>query len=764
MSVSSKKGKSTSGNMNLILVESPAKAKTIAKYLNGNPRLSTFGVFEVLASMGHVRDLQKKGLGINIEAGFEPEYQVTPEKQKTVKEIMEKVKKSKKVWLASDYDREGEGIAMHLKEVLKLKDYHRITFTEITPSALEHAILHPRKIDTDLVDAQETRRILDRLVGFKLSPLLWKKYKTETISGLSAGRVQSAVLHLIIAREKEIAAFSSNSYWSFLGEFTLKIGKEVSVLQDVKLYKDTTIYKEDDIANVKALLQKIAKKPKDFSITDAKSRVSRTNADMPFITSSLQQEASSKLGFTLKRTMAVAQALYEKGYITYMRTDSYSISDDFKNAAVDYITKEYGTTYVRDEASLSKTAARKKKNAQEAHEAIRPTKATMPTIELSKDLEKDHKALYEMIWKRTIAYFMSACVRDNLDITIGHSSFSTKPPMYFLSTFSKVKFNGYMAVYGVKKETYDFKSIIDGITGGAASIAYTSLTAHNTWQSPPARFTESSIIKVLESEGIGRPSTYASIMGKLLEKRYVVKQDVKGVVRKAQHLSIIESKPGMKQDIVDVYVGQEKSKLVPSEIGIEIDAFLTEYFAYIVNTQFTANMEADLDRIAHGDVTKLRVLQTFWSKFGKDVDNIAAITKGTPKQTLQTASHVIQSKGINYTIRLAKYGPVIEYQPSTSDKKKSYIGIKPYMKMFKKDMEDINESDIQLLTSLPKKIAVIAGKECTFVYGPYGFYAKYDGLNVKLPMKVQWNILNNQVSMAELESAIEYADKRKVSS
>jgi len=760
-SIGGKANSKVKSDMNLILVESPAKAKTIAKYLNGNPRLSKFGVFEVLASMGHVRDLQKKGLGINIEAGFEPEYHVTPEKQKTVKEIMEKVKKSKKVWLASDYDREGEGIAMHLKEVLNLKDYHRITFTEITPSALEHAILNPRKIDMDLVDAQETRRLLDRLVGFKLSPLLWKKYKTDTPSGLSAGRVQSAVLHLVIAREKEIAAFSSSCYWTFLGEFQLRIGKDISLLQDVKLYKDTTIYKEDNITHVKSVLQKIAKKPKDFTIQDAKSRVSRTNADMPFITSSLQQEASSKLGFTLKRTMAVAQALYEKGYITYMRTDSYAISDDFKSVALDFITKQYGTNYVRDEASLSKSAARKKKNAQEAHEAIRPTKATMTTV----DMDKDHKGLYELIWRRTIAYFMSACVRDNLDIKISHMSFPQKAPMYFLSTFSKVKFNGYMAVYGIKNETYDFKSIIEGITGGAASISYQSLVAHHTWQSPPQRFTESSIIKVLESEGIGRPSTYASIMGKLLDKRYVIKQDVKGDLRKAQHYSI-HNKPSdtaIKEEVVDVYVGQEKSKLVPSEIGVEIDAFLTEYFAYIVNTQFTASMEADLDRIAQGDITKLRVLQTFWSTFGKDVERIAASTKGTPKQTLQTASHVVRVKGVDYTIRLAKYGPVIEYQPSASDKKKAFIGIKPYMKMFKKNMEDIDESDIQLLIHLPKKIAVIEGKECMFVYGPYGFYAKYDGANIKLPMKLQWNILNNEMLVKDLQSAIEYSRNKKVS-
>ena len=739
--------------MNLILVESPAKAKTIAKYLNGNPRLSKFGVFEVLASMGHVRDLQKKGLGIDIDAGFVPDYHVTPEKEKTVKEIMAKVKKSKMVWLASDYDREGEGIAMHLKEVLKLKDYHRITFTEITPSALETAILHPRKIDMDLVDAQETRRILDRLVGFKLSPLLWKKYTSESASGLSAGRVQSAVLHIVIEREKEITGFSTKCYWSFAGDFQLHIAKDKQLLEDVKLYKGTVIYKEEDMAICKSLLQKIAKKPLDFRITDVKSRLSKQSPDMPFITSSLQQEASSKFGFTLKRTMAVAQELYEKGHITYMRTDSYNISDDFKTTAIDYINKEYGATYLRDEASMAKSAARKKKNAQEAHEAIRPTRVQVTSV----SLDKDHQKLYELIWKRTVAFFMSQCIKDNLDIKISHPSL--QKDMSFVSTLTKVKFNGFMVVYGVPNDVYDFRGMIEGLSSKDCDIRYKSIVAHNTWQTPPARYTESSIIKVLESEGIGRPSTYASIMGKLLDKRYVIKQDVKGELRKAHHVKLVGSQ--LQTEMADVYVGQEKSKLVPSEIGFEIDKFLCEYFAYIVNKQFTASMETDLDRIAHGEVKRLQVLKTFWQKFGSDVSTVAEMSKGTKKQALKTSSYVVEVHGVSYSIRIAKYGPVIEYVGTEDAKKKNYIGLKPYMKMFKKELQEIDKDDIALLTSLPRKLVKVDGEDFMFVYGPYGIYGKYKGANIKLPLKVVYGILNNEYTVDQLRSAINYTSQPK---
>jgi DNA topoisomerase-1 len=503
----------TSNNKNLVLVESPAKAKTITKYLNSNKNLKQLGTFFVMASMGHVRDLKKGELGINIDKGFEPNYQVTPEKVKTVSEIRKKAAECDMVWLASDYDREGEGIAMHLKQILNLKKYKRITFTEITPKALEEAILNPRKIDDNLVDSQETRRILDRLVGFKLSPVLWKKYKTENMSGLSAGRVQSAVLHIVLQREAEIEKFASSSYWYYMGNFLLTIKNEKHELEEVKLYKNGNVYKEEDKHIVTNILKKLKN---NFSITDVKNKEVKRNADLPFITSSLQQESSSKYGFPLKRTMQLAQELYEKGHITYMRTDSYNISEDFKSTAHSYIIQEYGEEY------YSGGSARRKvqKNAQEAHEAIRPTHIKLLSADL--EMSPDHKKLYDMIWKRTVAYFMKACIYDELEIKIVDKSFVGD--MHFQSTFSKVKFNGYMIVYGVKSESYDFMKYIEGIQIGKYSLTCKSVIAKNTWQSPPQRYNESAMIKVLENEGIGRPSTYASIMSKLLEKDILSKQ------------------------------------------------------------------------------------------------------------------------------------------------------------------------------------------------------------------------------------------------
>ena len=738
--------------MNLVLVESPAKAKTIAKYLNAAAGLSMFGKFEVMASMGHVRDLEKKGLGIDVEAGFVPQYHVTPEKEKVVRDIRDKLKSAKMVWLASDFDREGEGIAMHLKELFNLRNYKRITFTEITPSALEHAILHPRDIDMHLVDAQETRRILDRLVGFKLSPLLWKMFKTENMSGLSAGRVQSAVLHIIIEKERAIQRHETSSYWSIGGSFLLELDHSQHVLEDVKLYDGSTIYKDENVQHVKGVLQGLAKAPRNYVIDTVKTRVSRTNADMPFITSTLQQEASSKFGFTLKRTMMLAQELYEKGHITYMRTDSYNIAEDFAASAKAYITGTYGTMYLRDQASLSKSSARKRKNAQEAHEAIRPTKVKVTTVKMS----SDHCKLYEMIWKRTVAYFMTACVRDNLDIHIRHHALSKD--MFFACTVSKIKFNGYMAVYGVQTETYNFQSTIDALQSKGYSITHSTITARNTWSTPPQRFTESSIIRVLESEGIGRPSTYASIMGKLLEKRYVVKNDVKGIPKDATHFVLQGS--SIKSETTQVMVGHEQSKIVPTNIGEEIDAFLTSHFAYIVDAHFTANMEADLDRIANGTADKHTVLNVFWKTFGKDVESLAS-TKVT-KQMLKTESQTLVVAGREYKVRYAKYGPVIEYLDPDSDdpKKKRFINLKPYLKMFRKELSDVSVEDVELLRSMPREIATVKRKPFILAYGPYGFYGQYDGANIRLPIKTVYSVLRGDINKDDLVSAIEYKEKK----
>lgn len=734
---------------NLVIVESPAKAKTITKYLNSNPNLKSYGVFVVASSMGHVRDLKKKELGIDITNNFTPTYQITDDKAKVVAELKKKAADADVVWLASDYDREGEGIAMHLKDVLKLKKYHRITFTEITPRALETAIRSPRLIDTNLVHSQETRRILDRLVGFKISPLLWKRFNTSGGMGLSAGRVQSAVMNIILQREKDIRGFQSIAYWYFLGHFMLRLGKTEQVeLEDIKLYKDNHVYKEANEKQVTTFYKNIKNV---FTVEDVKSKQSKRNPEMPFITSSLQQEAYNKFGFPINRTMKLAQELYEHGHITYMRTDSYNISEEFRVAAANYIIQEYGANYYGGGVSRRKS----QKNAQEAHEAIRPSNITVLSSDL--DMSGDHKKLYDMIWKRTVAFFMTACVYDELEIKIVDESFKSSKAaegdMYFSATFTKVKFNGYLKVYGVESETYDFSGYVKGLSNPKTyALKCVDIVAKNTWQSPPQRYTESSIVKVLESEGIGRPSTYAGILSKLFDKRYIIKSDINGVKKKTKNY--VYKGGRVTEDKGEVTVGEERTRIVPTEIGETIDRFLQEHFSYIVDKKFTANMEADLDKIAEGDKQKLEVLSMFWEVFGKDVAKLESIKE--KKTTLKLESNSLDVDGVKYIIRFAKYGPVIEYE---SGGQKKYIGLKSYMKQFRKELNSVDADDVRLLTSLPRTVGVIDGSPFNFVYGPYGFYGKYKERNIKLPFKVVKNILGGMVVEDDLRKCIDYVPK-----
>jgi DNA topoisomerase I len=468
-------------NTNLVIVESAAKSKTIAKYLNSSKELKSLGKFVVVASFGHIRDLVKDGSGIDVDNNFATKYVVIPEKFKVVQELKKKAKDATMVYIASDPDREGESIAMHIKEVLGLKKYSRITFTEITQKALEHAVRNPRKIDNDLVDAQETRRVLDRLVGFKLSPLLWRKYTTQNVSTLSAGRVQSAVLHMIINKENEIEKHETTPYWTISGNFDISVGKEKDALVDIKLYKGTTIYKVDEIESIEAFFKGIKNV---FTILDVTNKLARQSADMPFITSTLQQEAYSKLGLSLKRSMAVAQELYEGGYITYMRTDSYNMSDDFKVIAQTYIENTYGADFY--EGGKNKARAKVVKGAQEAHECIRITDPSLLTI--PNPSSSDTQKLYDLVWKRTVAYLIKPCIYDELNIKIVDKSFSSasdsQNPLYFSSTFKKVKFNGWQIVYGVKNDSYDFQ---DYLMKTKYTVICKELSSKNVWTSPPQR-------------------------------------------------------------------------------------------------------------------------------------------------------------------------------------------------------------------------------------------------------------------------------------
>lgn len=726
---------------NLVIVESPGKVATITKYLNGNPNLSSYGKFIVMASFGHIRDLAKKKLGIDIEHNFTPEYEFLTEK----KDNLEKIKKAAKgveVFLASDNDAEGEFISESLRVALDLgENYKRIVFTEITKDALENAVLHPGKIDNNQLEGQQTRRILDRLVGFKLSPLLWKKFTSGSIT-LSAGRVQSAVMHLIIQREKEIESFESSNYWHFNGDFELDKTK----LEEVKLYQKNNVYKVEDIKLINKLFGSIQN---NWFIHNVQSKVTRQSPDAPFITSTLQQEASSKLRLGIKRIMAVAQELYEAGHITYMRTDSFNMSDTFKASAKDYIVKTYGDDYYEG-GILKKKAI---KGAQEAHECIRVT--DVEKTELEGKFGPDQKALYKLIWQRSVAFLMKPAQFDELEISIKDKGMAKD--LSFDTTFKKVKFNGYLVVYGVQNEKNDFENYMKNLQAGKYKLSCSELRSKNTWTSPPARYNDAGIVKLMETNGLGRPSTIATIIDKLFDKVYVIKTDIKGEEKDTLDFVFKPSTKTTKQVKGVAMVGAEQGKIKPTDVGLEIDAYLDTNFDYIVNKDFTADMEKDLDLIADGKKKRLVVLKEFWTKFSKDLD--AQTKKKEEKKLIESEKKEIKVAGKTYTIRIGPYGPLAEYD---NDGKKAYIGLKGYLAMVKKEYLDVDASDIEFLKSLPMKVGSVDKKDVMLLNGPYGFYLKHNNSNVKIPKFAIKNFVETKsFTNEQLKGFIEYAANNK---
>jgi DNA topoisomerase-1 len=730
---------------NLVTVESPGKVEKITKYLNSNPELKKYGQFKVIASVGHIRDLPPKSLGIDIEKNFAMTYEFSEGKKQVIENLKKYAKNAKTVYLASDNDDEGCQIGESVRIALNLgQNYKRIIFTEISSKALQYAIEHPGKIDQDQLEAQETRRSLDRIVGYKLSPVLWKKFTNGGMSKLSAGRVQSAVLHLIIEKEKEIEKFKSSAYWYIFGNFNLKINTETQKIEEVKLYKDTTVYKEETKDNLINLFKKIKN---EFTIKEVKNRESKQKPDLPFITSSLQQ--SSGLG--VKRTMQLAQDLYELGLITYHRTDSYVISDDFKVEAKNFIETKYGSKYLGELSDMKSMKA--VKGAQSAHECIRPVNIDKYSIkDEDKKITKDHEKLYEMIYNRTIAYFMKACIYDELELKIIDSSFA--PAMYFLATFKKVKFNGFQIVYGIKNEIYDFNSYIDNIKNKKYDIKSDNITAKNTWTNPPQRYNEVGLVKLMESNGIGRPSTYSATLQKVTEKQYVNKTDTKGEEKQTINYILDPKTKVIKEQKSTVNIGQEKSKYVPTEIGLEIDKFLEENFDYIIDKEFTANMEAELDRISEGKKSRLEVLNSFWKPFSKDLSNFTKIAK-EDKIDIKTESNDFKVNGVVYTVRLTRFGPVVQYE--NKDNKKTYIDLKNYLKYVGKEYTDIDVNDIKFLTKFPMKLGIIKGKEVMALMGPYGIYMKYDGNNLKITQKMIRELIDTgKIDQKDIEASIEY--------
>ncbi|HLW40280.1 MAG TPA: type I DNA topoisomerase, partial [Brumimicrobium sp.] len=572
---------------NLVIVESPAKAKTIEGYLGKD--------FVVMSSYGHVRDLAKKGVAIDVENNFEPQYEISADKKNVISDLRKKVKEVDTVWLATDEDREGEAISWHLFEALKLKekDTKRITFNEITKNAVLKAIAEPREIDKKLVDAQQARRVLDRLVGFELSPVLWKKVKPS----LSAGRVQSVAVRLLVEREREITNFEATNYFRVTGDFKEDKSKLSAVLS-----RNLNSQKE-----VEEILEKC--KSADFKVSDVSKTPGTKNPSSPFTTSTLQQEASLKLGFNVSRTMMVAQSLYEAGHITYMRTDSVNLSETAINGAKDAIVTAYGAEYSKPRQYKSKS-----KGAQEAHEAIRPTDFSVSSVSMGRDQER----LYDLIWKRSIASQMAPAKLERTTIKIGASSIKEE----FVARGEVIKFEGFLKVYlesnlDEDDEDQAMADILPDLKKGT-SVDALSIVARERFTKHPPRYVEASLVKKLEELGIGRPSTYAPTISTIQKRGYVEKLEREGTEREYL-LYTLENKE-VKKEVATEITGRERNKLSPTDIGMVVTDFLIEHFGNIMDYNFTAGVEEEFDDIANGLKEWTEMIRRFYNPFHETVN------------------------------------------------------------------------------------------------------------------------------------------------
>ena len=678
---------------NLVIVESPAKAKKIEKFLGKG--------FTVKSSFGHIRDLEKKNLGINIDNGFEPNYEVSSDKKTVVTELKNLAKKAETVWLASDPDREGEAIAWHLFHTLGLKEENtkRIVFQEITKDAILNAVQEPRSIDNNLVMAQQARRVLDRLVGFELSPILWKKVAPK----LSAGRVQSVAVRLIVEREREIMAFNSTPYFKVNGTF-----HPASAKKGVKL-NATLNSRFNDMAGASAFLEKC--KDAAFAVENIDKReISRTPAP-PFTTSALQQEASRKLGFSVSQTMRIAQKLYEDGLITYMRTDSTNLSKLALGTIRQVICESFGAEY-------SKTRQYKttSKGAQEAHEAIRPTFPANRTIEGT----PQEKKLYDLIWKRAVASQMADAVLEKTDITIGSGNFEEK----FISQGELVVFDGFLKLYIEGRDDEEIETqtqTLPALTDNEKMESIEIVATERFTQKPP-RYSEASLVKKLEELGIGRPSTYAPTISTITQKRgYILIDSREGSERQYSQLTLKGGK--ITEETKTEITGAEKKKLFPQDIGILVTDFLGKNFENILDYGFTAKVEEDFDQIAAGELVWNQVIAEFYSPFHKQVE-----------QTLQESAHTNAERvlgtdpdsGKTMIVRLGKFGPLVQ-KGANDDPDKQFASLQKGQLI-----ESITLEEALKLFELPRTVGEYEGKAITAAIGRFGPYIKYGSKFVSL--------------------------------
>jgi len=671
--------------MKLVIVESPAKAKTIEKFLGKD--------FIVKSSYGHIRDLAKKNLGVDINDNYEPQYIVPEDKESVVKELKKNAKDAKMVWLASDEDREGEAIAWHLFKVLELdpKKTRRIVFHEITKDAIQNAIKNPRPIDENLVNAQQARRILDRLVGFELSPVLWKKVKPS----LSAGRVQSVAVKLLVEREREIMNFKSESYFKVSGIFQTKAKNELKADLNERLK-----YKKD----VLSFLEK--NKSAEFIINNVVKKPGKKSPSPPFTTSTLQQEASRKLGFSVAQTMAVAQRLYEAGKITYMRTDSVNLSSMAINTAQKVILDEFGEKYLKIRKFTTKT-----KGAQEAHEAIRPTFIDKPSVA---GTERE-KRLYELIWKRTIASQMSDALLEKTTINIDISNAQDKK---FVASGEVLKFDGFLKVYIESMDDErdeETKGLLPAVTKGE-KLNYQSIIAIERFTYHPPRYTEASLVKKLEELGIGRPSTYAPTISTIQNRGYVIKEDRPGKER--NYVAISLKNNNINVETKKEITGAEKSKLFPNDIGMVVNDFLDDHFDEIMNYNFTATVEEEFDEIAQGNLPWTKMIDKFYKPFHQRVD-----------ETLKTSARSVGERilgndpetGKPVIAKIGPYGPMVQLGEKEDQEKPKFASLQRGQ-----HLETITLKEALELFKLPREIGTFEGQKVVVSIGRFGPYVRHD--------------------------------------
>lgn len=701
---------------NLVIVESPAKAKTIEKFLGSD--------YKVMSSFGHIRDLQKKGMSVDVEGDFTPKYEIPTDKKELVKKLKAAAKEAETVWLASDEDREGEAIAWHLYEVLGLKPEHthRIVFHEITKPAILNAIANPRKIDIDRVNAQQARRVLDRIVGFELSPVLWKKIKPA----LSAGRVQSVALRLVCEREKEVAAFTPESFYRLNAQFSTREGAQLKAECPRRFDSEEAARGFLDICSKAA-----------YTVADVTKKPSTRKPAPPFTTSTLQQEAGRKLGFSVNTTMRVAQKLYEEGHITYMRTDSTNLSELALRDISAEITGKYGDVYLSVRRYHTHS-----KGAQEAHEAIRPTYVNKHSVEGTPQEQK----LYDLIWKRAVASQMSEArlEKTNIDIAVSGSQ------EIFRASGETLVFEGFMKVYGANVDNDESTSmeidetLLPPLSTGA-SLDAVSVTASERFTLAPARYTEATLVRKMEELGIGRPSTYAPTISTLQGRDYIFHGDSEGTPRE-YHVLTLESGVITDRVMTEKY-GSNRGKLVPTDVGMVVNEFLTEYFPDILDYGFTARVEEKFDDIAEGKLPWQTELKDFYGEFHPFIERV-----GTMRMEHKVGERVLgtdPATGRRVSVKIGRFGPVVQVGEVTDDEKPLFASLNEGQ-----SLQNITLEEALKLFELPRKVGEFEGEEITAAIGRFGPYIRHAGAFVSIPKDLAPQTIT-------LEEAVELIEKKR---